>query len=102
MAMTSESLRVVRDRFSEFIERVHAHHERVVVTRNGSPAAVLMSPEDLESLEETLAILGDSDALRDLADAHRAHAEGDVVRGVDAVRALAPWPQVSRISLDRR
>ena len=86
--MTSESLRVVRDRFSEFIERVHAHHERVVVTRNGSPAAVLMSPEDLESLEETVAILGDSDALRELAEAHRAYAEGDVVRGVDAVRAL--------------
>ena len=90
VAMTSESLRVVRDRFSEFIERVYAHHERVVVTRNGSPAAVLMSPEDLESLEETLAILGDSEALRELPEAHRAHAEGDVVRGVDAVRALRP------------
>ena len=90
VAMTSESLRVVRDRFSEFIERVCVHHERVVVTRNGSPAAVLMSPEDLESLEETLAIIGDSDALRELAEAQRAHAEGDVVRGVDAVRALRP------------
>ena len=49
-----------------------------------------MSREDLESIEETLAILGDSDALRELAEAHRAHAEGDVVRGVDAVRALRP------------
>ena len=90
VAMTSESLRAVRDRFSEFIERVHAHHERVVITRNGSPAAVLMSPDDLASLEETLAVLGDSEALRELAEAHRAHTEGDVVRGVDAVRALGP------------
>ena len=49
-----------------------------------------MSPEDLESLEETLAILGDHDALRELAEAHRAHVEGDVVRGVDAVRTLRP------------
>ena len=49
-----------------------------------------MSPEDVKSLEETLAILGDSDALRELAEAQRAHAEGDVVRGVDAVRALRP------------
>ncbi len=88
--MTSEPLRVVRARFSEFIERVHNHHERVVVTRNGSPAAVLMSPDDLESLEETLVILGDSDALRELAEAHRAYAAGDVVRGIDAVRALRP------------
>lgn len=47
-----------------------------------------MSPEDLESLEETLAILGESDALRELAEAHRAHTEGDVVRGVGAVRTL--------------
>jgi len=38
VAMTRESLRVVRDRFSESNERVHAHHERIVVTRNGSPA----------------------------------------------------------------
>jgi PHD/YefM family antitoxin component YafN of YafNO toxin-antitoxin module len=32
VAMSSESLRTVRDRFSEFIERVQKHHERVVVT----------------------------------------------------------------------
>ena len=88
--MSSESLRTVRDRFSEFIERVNAHHERVVITRNGSPAAVLMSPEDLESLEETLDILGDAEAVEQLAEAHRAYLEGDVVRGVEAVRALRP------------
>ena len=88
--MTSESLRTVRDRFSEFIERVNAHHERVVITRNGSPAAVLMSPEDLESLEETLAVLGDSEAVEQLAEAHRAYIDGDVVRGVGPVRALRP------------
>ena len=90
MYMSSESLREVRSRFSEFIERVSSHHERVVITRNGSPAAVLMSPKDLESLEETLAVLGDSEAVEQLAEAHRAHADGDSVRGVEAVRALRP------------
>lgn len=88
--MSSESLREVRSRFSEFIERVNSHHERVLITRNGSPAAVLMSPEDLESLEETLAVLSDNDAVEQLAEAHRAYADGDVVRGVEAVRALRP------------
>lgn len=88
--MSSESLRTVRDRFSEFIERVRAHHERVVVTKNGTPAAVLISPEDLESLEETLAVLGDSDAVAELVEAHRAYIEGGVVRGVDAVKSLRP------------
>lgn len=80
----------MRDRFSEFIERVNTHHERVVITRNGSPAAVLVSPEDLESLEETLEILGDEEVVAQLAEAHRAYLEGDVVRGVEAVRALRP------------
>ena len=88
--MSSESLRTVRDRFSEFIERVQAQHERVVVTKNGTPAAVLISPDDLESLEETLAVLGDADAVAELVEAHRAYLEGGVVRGVDAVRALRP------------
>jgi len=86
--MSIESLREVRSRFSEFLERVNSHHERVVITRNGSPAAVLISPEDLESLEETLEILTDSAAVAELAKAHQAWHEGDVVRGVDAVRAL--------------
>jgi len=88
--MSSESLRTVRDRFSEFIDRVQKHHERVVVTRNGTPAAVLISPEDLESLEETLAVLGDSEAVTELTEAHRAYLAGDVVRGVEAVKALRP------------
>ena len=88
--MSSESLRTVRDRFSEFIERVSKHHERVVVTRNGTPAAVLISPADLESLEETLAVLGDTQAVAELVEAHRAVMEGDVISGVDAVKALRP------------
>ncbi len=86
--MSTASLRTVRDQFSDFVERVHSQHERVVITRNGSPAAVLVSPQDLESLEETLAILTDSEALRELAAAQRAIAAGDAVRGVEAVRAL--------------
>lgn len=88
--MTSESLRSVRDRFSEFIDRVQKHHERVVVTRNGTPAAVLMSTDDLESLEETVAVLGDSEAVAELIEAHRTYLDGDVVRGTEAVKALRP------------
>ena len=50
----------------------------------------MISPEDLDSLEETLALLGDNAAVRALAEAEAAVAAGDVVRGVDAVRALRP------------
>ncbi len=86
--MSTESLRSVKDRFSEFVERVDRHHERVVVTRNGRPAAVLVSPADLASLEETLDVLSDAAAMADLAQADEALAAGDAVAGVDAVRAL--------------
>ncbi len=88
--MSTESLRTVRDRFSDFVERVYCQHERIVITRNGTPAAVLLSPEDLESLEETLAILTEPGALEAIAQAEREVAEGNVIRGVDALRALRP------------
>ena len=86
--MTTDSLRNVKDRFSEFVDRVDREHERVIVTRNGRPAAVLISPDDLDSLEETLELLSDTDALRELVEAEAAVASGDVVRGIEAVRAL--------------
>lgn len=86
--MATEALRTVKDRFSEFVERVQRHHERVVVTRNGRPAAVLISPEDLDALEETLELLSDRRGLKELAEAEEAVKAGDVVRGVDAVRGL--------------
>jgi prevent-host-death family protein len=33
--MTTDSLRNVKDRFSEFVDRVDREHERIVVTRHG-------------------------------------------------------------------
>ena len=73
---------------SEFVERVEQEHEGVMITRNGRPAAVLVSPDDIEALEETLELLTASDAMRDLRDAEAAVAAGDVVRGVEDVRRL--------------
>lgn len=86
--MTTEPLRAVRDHLSELVDRVQREHERVVVTRNGRAAAVLISPEDLAELEETLAVLGDARALSDIREGDQALADGDLLRGVDAVRAL--------------
>ncbi|MBA3418251.1 MAG: type II toxin-antitoxin system Phd/YefM family antitoxin [Geodermatophilaceae bacterium] len=88
--MSIESLRQVRDHFSDVVDRVEREHERVTVTRNGRAAAVLISPDDLAQLEETLDVLGDPDALADIREADAAYARGDVVRGVAAVRALHP------------
>lgn len=88
--MSIEPLREVRDHFSDVIDRVEREHERVTVTRNGRAAAVIVSPDDLAELEETLAVLSDPDALADIREGDAAYATGDVVRGADAVRALRP------------
>lgn len=86
--MSTEALRTVKDRLSEFVDRVQKQHERVVITRNGTPAAVLISSDDLDCLEETLDLLSDKKAVKELAEARQEVASGDVVRGVDAVRKL--------------
>ena len=88
--MTVEPLRDVRNHFSEVIDRVEREHERVTVTRNGRAAAVIISPEDLAELEETLAVLSNPKALADIREADAAYQAGDIVRGADAVRALRP------------
>lgn len=88
MAMSTKPIREVRDHFSEVVERVEREHERVTVTRNGRPAAVILSPEDLAQLEETLDVLSDAEALADIREADAAYRRGEVVRGVDAVRGL--------------
>ncbi len=60
-------LATVKARLSEFVSRVSGQHERVTVTVQGRPSAVLRSVEDLESLAETLAVLADTDAIRRMA-----------------------------------
>lgn len=86
--MSTEPLRAVRDHLSEVVDRVEHQHERVTITRNGREAAVLISPHDLAGLEETLSVLSDPLALQEIREADAAYEQGDVVRGVEAVRRL--------------
>jgi len=74
--MTSMPLAEVKAHLSELVGRVSAQHERLTVTVHGRPSAVLLAVEDLESLEETIAVLSDTDALRDLI-----QAEAEIARG---------------------
>lgn len=47
-----------RNELSQYVAEVERTHERVTITRDGHPAAVLISADDLAALEETLDILG--------------------------------------------
>lgn len=73
------SLAAVKAHLSQLVRRVHRQHDRVTVTVHGQPSAVLMATDDLESLEETIAVLSDTDALRQLAasDAELARGEAE-------------------------
>ena len=56
----------VKNRLSEVVDRLEREHGRVVITKHGHPAAVVMSVEDLESLEETLDIMDSAALLADI------------------------------------
>lgn len=75
---------------SQLVSRVGSQHERVTVTVHGRPTAVLLAVDDLEGLEETIAVLSDAAALRVLteADAELARGEGENEDSLrDAMRA---------------
>lgn len=70
------SLSDVKARLSELIEEITRTQERLTVTRNGRPVAVLLSTDDLEAIEETLAILSDPGALAEIEEARAAIGAG--------------------------
>jgi prevent-host-death family protein len=86
--MTTLPLGEVKTHLSELVGRVHDHHERVTVTVHGRASAVLLAVEDLERLEETLAILSDPATLRRLADSDAELARGEIVSAEDLAETM--------------
>lgn len=74
-------LAAVKARLSEVVDRVLRTHERITITRHGRREAVILSTEDLDALEETLELLSDPAAVREIADARAAADRGE---GLDA------------------
>lgn len=63
-------LNEVKAKLSEMVGRARDHHEDIVISVHGEPAAVLMSMYEYESLKETLEILSDAEVMQDIAQAH--------------------------------
>lgn len=89
MTMTIVLLATLKARLPEFVSRVSGQHERVTLTVHGRPSAVLLSVEDLESLEDTLAVLADTDAIRRMAASEAEIAGGDTVSAAELAEAMA-------------
>lgn len=79
--MSVVPLSEAKAKLSQIADEVHRTHERVTITKNGRSYLVLMSAEDLESLEATLELLGDAEALRRVDQGRRDLAVG---RGTSA------------------
>ena len=87
--MTTQPLATVKARFSQVIDEVAGTHERVTITRNGSPVAVILAVEDYESLMETLEVLSDPQARSDIRQAETEMAAGDAYDEAQVRAALA-------------
>jgi antitoxin YefM len=55
-----------RAKLTELLDDVEARHEHLVITRKGRPAAVVVSPEEWDAIEETLDVLQNDQTLADL------------------------------------
>ena len=77
--MTTLPLATARDKLSSLVDDVARTHDTLTITRNGVPAAVLVSADDYESIMETLALLNDTEDRSRLAEAQQSIGAGDVV-----------------------
>ncbi len=66
----------VKDKLNEFVDAVSLTHEQVTITKNGSPAAVLVGADEWESLQETLFWLSQPGIRDDIDEARRERSEG--------------------------
>jgi antitoxin YefM len=85
--MTTIPLADAKARLSAVLDEVRDTHERVVITRNGRPEAVIMSVSDLEALEETLDLLSTPGVLDEIRAAEEEIARGEAT-GADELRRL--------------
>ena len=74
-------------RLSAVLDDVRDTHDRVVITRNGRPEAVIISVADLETIEETLDLLSTPGAMAEIRAAEAEIARGEVI-GADELRRL--------------
>jgi antitoxin YefM len=61
--MRTLPLTEARKDLSKIVDEVSTVHEHITITRQGKPAAVVMSADEFESWQETIEILDDPDAM---------------------------------------
>jgi prevent-host-death family protein len=89
MVMTTIPLADAKARLSAVLDEVRDTHERVVITRNGRPEAVIIAVSDLEALEETLDLLSTPGAVEQIRQAEADIAAGQAIDADELRRQMA-------------
>ena len=96
--MTTISLAEAKARLSAVLDEVRDTHERVVITRNGRPEAVILAVSDLEALEETLDLLSTPGALEEIRAAEAEIARGEAIDAEELRRLMAGRVRAEQVS----
>ena len=64
--MKTLSLSEAKMKLSALIDSIRVTDEEVIITKNGRPAAVLVSPDEFESWRETLVVRSDSELMEEI------------------------------------
>jgi len=64
--MKTLSVSEAKMKLSSLVESVNATDEEVVITKNGRPVAILISPDEFESWRETITVRFDQDLMKEI------------------------------------
>lgn len=78
MANGTISATDARTKLYDLLDEVEKLSKRVVITSHGKAKAVLINPDELEGLEETIEVLRDKRALKSLAKSKKEIAAGKI------------------------
>lgn len=87
--METLPLSAAKARLSEIADEVDRTHERVQITKNGRSYVVLISAEDLESMEATLELLSDPAAMQQVREAQADIDRGEFTTGEEMAELMA-------------
>jgi len=70
--MKTLSVSEAKMKLSGLIEALNATNEEIMITKNGRPAAFLVSPDEYASLKETVAVRSDQNLMKEIKKGLRA------------------------------
>lgn len=79
--MQTMSISAAKAKLNELVDQAVTTHEHVMITKNGAPAAVMVSAEEWESIQETLFWQSQPGLLTDVARAREEYEAGQTMSG---------------------